>query len=421
MMYFLYTFISWLLLPFAFLRLKKKSKQTPAYAERWSERKGYVPFELSESIWLHSVSLGESIAAKSLIEKLLNDFPDTPLLITTTTPSGSEYITSTFGNRVHHTYFPYDLPSFWRRFILKTGPKVAIFMETELWPNLLKILHKKHIPSVLVNARMSERSKLKYVRFAKGTKRMLSHLSMVLAQTDADAKRFGELGKSTDTTHITGSLKFDLKLPQDLSEKTQALKTQLGERPTWVAGSTHEGEEDKVLAAHKQVLKTIPNALLLLVPRHKERFDTVFQLCEQQGFKVTRRSDQQACSSDSSVFLGDSLGEMMLFYGCAQVAFVGGSLASTGGHNLLEPAALKKPGLTGPNFFNFQLITDNLIKANAVSLVMDENQLSSKVTQLLQDPERCEQMGSAGQHIVDSNRGALDKQYALIKGLLQAQ
>lgn len=416
MMYFWYTFLSKLFMPFAFKRLKKKSQITPAYAEHWDERKGIVPFELKPCIWIHAVSLGESIAAEPIIKKLIADYPNERILITNTTPTGREFIEKKFGDQVHNCYFPYDLPGYWERFFSKVSPKILLLIETELWPNLLKILHEKKIPSMLINARLSQRSKDKYGNFAKISKSMLNNLGLIVAQTEDDARRFAALGKDPKQIKVTGSMKFDLSIPEGLAEKSAEFKkTVLGERPIWIAASTHDGEEQYILNVHQQVLKTIPNALLMLVPRHPERFDSVKSLCEKEGLKVVTRSSGQNCSPETNVFLGDTMGEMMLFYGACDAAFVGGSLVATGGHNLLEPAALKKPGLTGPYVFNFQVITDGLVKAGGAVMVQEPAALTTEVLKLLQDADYRKQMGEAGYQVVEKNRGALERQYGLVK------
>lgn len=418
MNYFWYNLLFRLFLPFAFMRLKKRAKTTPAYGENWPERKGVVPFKCDDCIWIHAVSLGESIAAEPLITQILKDHPNTPILITNTTPSGREYIKNKFGEQVHQCYFPYDLPAFWNRFYEKVKPKLLLLIETELWPNCLKFTHEKKIPTLLVNARLSHRSMIRYSRFPKVAKDMLEHLDLIIAQNNDDAKRFVQLGMDSKKIKVTGSIKFDLKAPEGIEEKAALLKAQLGDRPIWIAASTHDGEEKYILDVHQHVLQSIPNALLILVPRHRERFKQVAELCKEDHFQIVTRSSGEPCTPQTQIFLGDTMGEMMLFYQCADLAFVGGSFVATGGHNLLEPAALKKPGLTGPYYFNFELITSGLIKAGGVKLTETPSDLTKAVVQLLQNPERRAKMGEAGHGVVLANRGTLGRQYALIEEYL---
>ncbi len=429
--YALYTFLSYLALPFAFLRLLKKSKITPAYRQRWSERLGHPGFKLGfelnnkKSIWIHTVSLGEAITAYPLISRLLKNFPDHDFIITSMTPTGSEFIQQKIQSlnltKIKHCYLPYDLPVFIKRFLKQIKPEVLILIETELWPNLLKYAHQNSIKIILANARLSQRSYLNYARFKTLSFTMLNFIDLIMAQTPEDAERFKALG-FTKKLKITASLKFDLSIPDNISEKSQVLKNQIinfKTRPIWIAASTHEGEETYLLDIHRHLLKTNPNTLLILVPRHPERFSKIKKLCEQENFSIQTRSSQEVILPSTQIFLGDSMGELLIYYSLAKIAFVGGSLVPRGGHNLLEPAALKIPVITGPHVFNFQQITETLVQAGGALLISEIPLITQALRDLFQEPERAQKMGELAYQVIQKNKGALDRQHALIKQLIE--
>jgi 3-deoxy-D-manno-octulosonic-acid transferase len=411
----LYNMISWLILPFAFIRLYLRGRKAPAYRLRWKERLGYAPFELSHCIWVHAVSLGETIAATALIKQLQQRYPTQPILVTNMTPTGSAQAQKMFGNTVHNCYLPYDVPSCLKRFLKRVNPAMLIIMETELWPNLMHYTAQRKIPIILANARLSARSAKGYGRFKKTTTRLLNHFTMIAAQHQDDGDRYLALGLAPEKLVVTGSIKFDITPAADREQKAQALKNSWGNRPVWIAGSTHETEEEKVLLAHRTVLQQYPNALLILVPRHPERFPTAKALCEQQGFTIITRSSGKPCTPETQVYLGDTMGELMVLYALSDVAFVGGSFITLGGHNLLEPAALAKPGLTGPNFFNFMDITKKLIAADAVFQVNSSDELAQRILQLFKDGDLRQRMGKNGLDLVMKNRGALAKLCGVIE------
>ncbi len=405
----LYNIISWLILPFAFMRLYYRGRKAPAYRLRWKERLGYAPFELKKCIWIHAVSLGETIAATPLIKQLQQRYPNQPILVTNMTPTGSAQTQKTFSNTVHNCYLPYDVPSCLKRFLRRVNPAMLIIMETELWPNLMHYTSQRNIPIILANARLSARSAKGYGKFRKTTASLLNQFSHIAAQYQADGDRYLALGLNPEKLVITGSIKFDITPAADLESKAQTLKNTWGNRPVWIAGSTHESEEEIMLAAHRTILKQYPTALLILVPRHPERFATVNTLCNKQGFNTATRSSGELCTPETTLFLGDTLGDLMLLYATADVAFVGGSFIMLGGHNVLEPAALGKPGLTGPNFFNFMDITQKLISAEAVWQVNSADELAQRVSQLFGDADLRQRMGQNGLNLVAQNRGALAK------------
>lgn len=417
---YLYTTLFYLALPFIFIRLLWRSLRQPDYNKRLAERLGCYPFKLEKCLWVHAVSVGEALAAIPLIKALKARYPHLPMLVTTTTPTGATRVKTAFGDSVIHAYLPYDLPYAIDRFLINMQPEAAIIMETELWPNLLHACHQKHIPVCLVNARLSEKSAKGYGRIASLTRHMLQELAIIAAHGHADAERFIALGAPRERVIVTGNLKFDLELPDDLISKRDALRQVLGqERFIWIAASTHEGEEDIILAAHKKLREKDAQALLILVPRHPDRFDAIATLSE-LSFVTARRSLQQACTSDTGVYLGDTMGELLLMYAVADVTFVGGSLIPRGGHNMLEPGALAKPILTGPHLFNFAEISELFIVANALTTVTEAESLAAQLIHLRQDNHERAAMGQRARVVMEANRGALAKQLALIETLFTA-
>jgi len=416
---FLYNLLIYLALPFILLRLLWRSRNLPDYRKNISERFGFCPHKLKNCIWVHSVSVGESIAAIPLIKLIQKNYPNIPIVVTNMTPTGRARIKAAFNETVLQTYIPYDFPDAVHRFLNRINPKIAIILETELWPNLFAKIKEKNIPLIVTNARLSEKSFLGYQRIASVTKDMLTAVTKLAAQGKADLERFISLGLSQEKGVFTGNLKFDLEITSDLFAKGEALRKKLGEdRPVWIAASTHEGEEEIILAAHKLILEKDPNALLVLVPRHPNRFDQVAELVTKNGFSMVRRSQNGECSSDTKVYLGDTMGEMMLLFASIDVAFVAGSFAEVGGHNVLEPAALSKPVLSGPILFNFTEISQKLMDAKGLLIVKNAEELAQTVNKLFGDKNYCKEIGENAKRVVDENRGALLKQFHLIEGLL---
>jgi len=413
----LYTLLFHLGLPLVFLRLLWRAWRAPAYARRIGERfaVGLPPLRPG-GIWVHAVSVGESIAAAPMIRELMARHPGLPITVTCMTPTGSERIQALFGDRVQHCYLPYDLPWAAARFLDRIRPKLAVVMETELWPNHIHQCARRGIPVVLANARLSERSARGYARFARLTAPMLAELSLIAVQTAAEAERFRRLGARRESVEVTGSIKFDLSIDPALLARATALRTQWGAqaRPLWIAASTHAGEDEIILDAHRQLLAQHPQALLILVPRHPERFGSVVELCRKAGFATLRRSTDEAVDAGTQVLVGDTMGELLFLYALADIAFVGGSLVPNGGHNLLEPAALGKPVLSGPHLFNFLEISAQLRGAGALREVQDANQLAQGVGELWRDPAAAQRMRDAGLGVLKANQGALER---LLTGL----
>ncbi|MGZ0781451.1 lipid IV(A) 3-deoxy-D-manno-octulosonic acid transferase [Pseudomonas saponiphila] len=415
----LYTALFYLGLPLVAIRLWLRSRKAPAYAKRIGERFSLgLPVMRTGGIWVHAVSVGESIAAAPMIRALLARHPQLPITVTCMTPTGSERIQALFAHepRIQHCYLPYDLPCAAARFLDRVQPKLAVIMETELWPNHIDQCARRGIPVALANARLSARSAKGYGRFAGLTAPMLAQMSLFAVQTEAEAQRFRELGARPETVEVTGSIKFDLSIDPQLLVRAAELRQQWQamDRPVWIAASTHEGEDAVVLDAHRQLLASYPNALLILVPRHPERFNSVYELCRQQGFTTIRRSAGEPVDATTSVLLGNTMGELLFLYALADSAFVGGSLVANGGHNLLEPAALAKPVISGPHLFNFLEIAAMLREAGALQEVDDAEGLAVAVQRLFELPRDAQKMAEAGLKVLKANQGALQR---LLDGL----
>ncbi|BAO43073.1 lipid IV(A) 3-deoxy-D-manno-octulosonic acid transferase [Thiolapillus brandeum] len=415
----LYTLVLYLMLPGVLLRLLWRSLRVPAYRERWKERFGRPEIGApSGGVWIHAVSVGEVQAIEPLVRHLREQHPDLALTITTATPTGSERVRLLFGSDVYHSYCPYDLPFAVRGFLQRVRPRMLIMVETEIWPNLLAICEQQGIPTLLANGRLSHRSARGYGRLGRFTRRVFSGIRAVAAQSGADAERFIDLGVPPERVSVTGSIKFDMRIPASVQEQIQVLRRAWGDRPVWVAASTHEGEEEQVLAAHRKLLEAVPTALLVLVPRHPERFDRVAALVVRHGFPMCRRSLEQPCGENTQVFLGDTMGELPVFLGGADVAYIGGSLVKVGGHNMLEAAAQGVPVVFGPHVFNFSGIARLLRDREAGVMVEDGSRLAEQVAAWLQDASERSRIGENGRQVVEENRGALQRLAALVDDLL---
>lgn len=420
-MRYLYSALFYLLLPFIALRMLLRSRQAPAYRRRLAERFGLfkAPADLADTpvIWVHAVSVGETLAAAPLIESLLRDWPDHRLVVTTTTPTGSDRVQALFGDRVFHVYSPWDMPGAVRRFLRRVRPQLLVIMETELWPNLLHHCQAAGCEVVLANARLSQRSARGYARLAGLTGQMLQQLQVVACQSRADGDRFLQLGLPADVLTITGSIKFDVELDDTLRTQVTQLRNALA-RPVVLASSTHPGEDEIILSAFATVRETISDALCLLVPRHPERFESVYGLCTGAGWQVVRRSSGQAVTPADDILLGDTMGELRLLSGVASVAVIGGSFIEHGGQNVLEAAAWGVPVVSGPHMYNFSEISELLLQAGAMIQLQQPDQLAACLLDLLQDEQARQRMGSAGEQVVGENRGALQRLQGLIAGQL---
>lgn len=366
-------------------------------------------------IWIHAVSVGESIAAAPLIKKMLLEHPTIPIVVTTMTPTGSERVQALFPEQVCHVYAPYDHPIAVSNFLRRFQPRLLVIMETELWPNIVHYSKKSGAKVIVANARLSERSARGYGKFRKLAAPMLASIDCIACQAQNDANRFIHLGVDPAKVPVTGSIKFEIDLPQALQQQQRLMAALVeGDRPVLIAASTREGEEEKVLRAFKACLPKLPDLLLILVPRHPERFRAVAKLCQSQGLSLVSRSDDSPITELNNVFLGDSMGEMLSYFSISDVAFVGGSLVDTGCHNVLEPAALGIPIIVGPSQFNFQTICEQLEEGGALQSVNDPADLSRVVLQLFADEHKRKTMGQAGQRIIEENKGALARTYNIV-------
>lgn len=390
-----------------------------SYRHNLGQRFGFSYPKLDGCIWIHAVSVGEVVAAAPLIRALGSQYPGRRRLVSTVTPTGATRLAAIFGEEVEHSYLPFEFPIAVNRFFKSVKPQIALIVETEIWPNLYRACGIRNIPLVLASARISPRSVKSYRKLLPLFRETLSYGIVIAAQGEPDAERFLSLGASSDRTRVTGNIKFDIELPADLVERGAALRRDVfGDRPVWIAASTHDKEEVLLLAAHRKLLQSHPDLLLVLVPRHPARFPNVRALLKKSEFQFVARTEERACAVTANVFLGDTMGEVLLFYAACDIAFVGGSLVPVGGHNLLEPAALGLPILTGPHVFNAQEIADRFVNRDACRMVVDADQLAGVVAELLADPAAAAKMGSNAREILEQNRGALSRLLRLIEPLL---
>lgn len=416
----LYAALFYLSLPFVFGRLAWRGRRLPAYRKRWGERLALYDFPpQSGTVWFHAVSVGEAEAAFPVIRAFRARCPSHPILVTCTTPTGSARIRAVLGEAVTHVYLPYDLPDCVGRFLDHFLPVLGVVMETEIWPNHFLACRRRGIPLAIVNGRLSVKSAKAYGRIRRVVSESLSGVSLVAAQTAADAERYRGIGADPEKLIVAGNVKFDLEFTTAMRDQAAEIRAKLLEaRPVWIAGSTHGGEEEQVLAAHRQILREVPNTLLILAPRHPDRMAEVADLCAKSGFSLRRRSEGRTCDSQTEVFLLDTLGELRLFYAASDVAFVGGSLVPRGGHNMLEPAAAGVPALFGPHVFNFEEIARRLGESGGGVTVRDSGELARWTVRLLLDSGQRHGIGGKGRVFVDANRGAVTRVTELIAALL---
>ena len=421
-MRFVYILAVYIAAPVISLLMLGRGLKDRSYWRNFGERFGFGPRLDGSGVWIHAVSVGEVQAAAPLVGSLREHFPDIPLIVTTLTPTGAARARALFKEGVRVRYVPFDLPGSVRRFFDRVHPRLAVIFETELWPNLYHECGRRRVPLVLASARISAKSAGRYRRLGRLFRDALSQGVVIAAQAAGDADRFRQIGADPERTHVTGNLKFDFAVPPNTVAQGRQLRERYAhDRPVWVAGSTHRGEEEAALEAHRIVRKAHPGALLVIVPRHPNRFNDVADVVEHSAVSFARRSREGSGSEPDApeVLLVDSLGELLDFYAAADVAFVGGSLVPIGGHNLLEPAALGLPILTGPHNFNSEDIARLLISRGAAEVVADARALGRRVAELLADPAERERIGAAGRASVDGNRGALANLLGLINPLLQ--
>ena len=418
-----YSIVLMIVSPFFLYSLYKSKPNKPKFGVRWKEHFGFTPqlqHAINAPIWIHAVSVGEVLAVTPLIRTFKKQNPTVSIIITTTTSTGAAEAEK-LGELVEHRYMPVDFSFAVNGFISAIQPQALFIMETELWPNTLHCCQVNNIPVTIINARLSARSEARYKKFPFVFSLLLKNINYILAQTKQDAQRFVNLGLKTEQVSVTGSIKFDIKVNDEQLTKASSLRHSLGQdRPIWIAASTHKGEDEQLIKTHQQLLSKKPNALLILVPRHPERFLSVQILAEQTGLSVTTRSSQQAITENTQVYLGDSMGEMMVLLGAADVCFIAGSLIGdkVGGHNLLEAAALKKPILNGPSYFNFKQITEQLVELGACKICQNSNEIASSLNQLFNDKKTCQKQGDIALHFIEQNQGALLTTTQTMQGIM---
>ena len=418
MMAWVYKIVLWVARPLVWLRLQRRARREPAYGERQAERFGHVPASVRRHcIWFHTVSAGETIAASTLIRKLTQEYPAAPFLVTTMTPTGSEQVTARLGDCVDHCYAPYDFGSAVRRFFERVQPRILVLMETELWPNLIAEAHRRGVPVMLVNGRLSARSAAGYGRVAGLTRPMLSRLSDLACQSTEHAERFIALGANAATTHALGSVKYDVTKPDGFAEAVATLRVEfaIGGRLVWIAASTHPGEDELVLQAYRQVREQVPDLCLILVPRHPVRTQSVCELVTAAGFSASCQSERRHGQAATDVIIGDVMGTLLHLYGLADVAFVGGSFVDVGGHNPLEPALCRLPIISGPHQFNFTQVMQDLEAKGGLQTVESAAELADALIVLLLNDARRHKAGAAAAATLDENRGATDRVLALLR------
>lgn len=410
---FFYTLLLALAAPILLYSLYKKKQGKPTFGPRWKEHFGITPTFRSHDnpVWIHAVSVGEVIAAIPIVKELKKIRPEQSIVITTTTSTGAAQVEK-ISHLVEHRYMPIDFSFAVKGFLRAVGPCRLLIMETELWPNTLYTVASADIPITVLNARLSEKSYRNYSRSKAISNLLFKNLSLVCCQYNDDATRFSRLGLSPQKVAVTGSVKFDIDVPKTVYAQSKVLRSKLGlERPIWIAASTHKGEDEQILTAHKHLTLHYPNALLILVPRHPERFDDVNALCQKEGFSVVRRTSNQDVGLKTNIYLGDTMGELLELIGAADICFMGGSLIGkkVGGHNVLEPVALGIPTITGPSYYNFADIVSGLNSRNAIRIVDDADMLDKLLHRLCSNSFERETISSNALNFLHSNSGAIKK------------
>lgn len=422
----LYRILLNLAIPFGLFGLLLRGFKNPKYWQRWTERFGFVPDDVSQAgpfdLWIHAVSVGEARAAAPLVKQILQTHPEHKILVTTTTPTGSDMVKMMLQESVSHCYFPYDLGWSMQRFANTIQARMALIMETEIWPNMIAAVKKSGSQLVYTNVRLSERSYLRYAKFPLFVQRTLSQVDHFAVQGKLDRKHLQLLGVPENKITETGSIKFDVNVTPSLKESAEVLRRLLGQdRLIWIAGSTREGEEGSILSIYKHLKTEFPSLLLVLVPRHPERFDVIARKIQRRDLVLTRRSENTAdLDANIDVYLGDTMGELSLMYASSDVAFVGGSLEPLGGQNILEPSALGVPVVFGPHMFNFPDISRWAVKEGAGKMVQNAEELESVVRELLANPNLRDDMGSRGLNLIEAHRGALEKNFQMLESFTNA-
>ncbi|MGB5708486.1 MAG: lipid IV(A) 3-deoxy-D-manno-octulosonic acid transferase [Arenicellales bacterium] len=419
----IYRLILYISLPVLIVRFLLRGLSNRSYFERITERFGFSETNPAPGgVWIHAVSVGEVNAAVPLVNRIMKTWPDKSITVTTMTTTGSDRVQKVFGSSVSHCYLPYDFPGAVRRFVQRISPQLGLVMETEIWPNLIFYCHQQGIPLIYTNVRLSERSWRGYNRFRFLFSQILKLVSKFAVQSESDARRLIQLGAPEHKLSITGSLKFDINLPPSVSEAGESIRRQIGwNRPVLIAASTHEGEELLVIEVYHRIRSNLPELLLIIVPRHPERFTAVAKMCVKDGLNTIQRTEMSAqLSSDIEVLVVDTMGELPMFIAAGDVTFMGGSLVPVGGHNLLEAAALGQPVVFGPHMFNFAEISEMFLQQGAGVQVFGIDELAEVCERLLLDGVIRDQYGTQGEKLVQQNRGALEQVMEFIRAELEA-
>lgn len=422
-MQFIYSALFYFLAPLILLRLLWRSIKAPAYRYRWRERFALYPQALPQHvIWFHAVSVGESEALFPLLKKIQQHHPEAKLLVTTTTPTGSARVQAVMKDTVTHVYLPYDMPDVVQRFIGHFKPTLAVIMETEIWPNLYTCCGQHHIPLYLINARLSERSARGYQKISQFVRSTLDNVSIIATQTQDDAQRFVSLGAKTDAIKVMGNIKFDISVPEiTLADGHQLKNTLFANRFVWVIASTHKEEEAIFITLYQHIKLQIPELLLLLVPRHPERFIEVKRLCEQKQLKTVSRTSGEPVTQATDVYLVDTMGELKVIYAASDIAFVGGSMVPTGGHNILEAVAVGVPVLFGPYMSNFKEIARGILNQQAAIQCVDNDAIVQSVLSLYHQPNERLELVAKGQVFLKQNQGAIARIYAMLEPVIRGE
>ena len=415
----LYSVLLYFLIPFIIFRLLWRSIKAPDYRQRWRERFAFYDKHYPHNVvWFHAVSVGEAEALFPLVRRFQDKLPEVRIIITTTTPTGSARVRAVMGQTVEHVYLPYDLPDAVGRFLNCFKPQLAVIVETEIWPNLFAHCGDHNIPLYLVNARLSEKSAHGYQKIPWLIHPVLANVKQILSQSEQDSERFVAIGAQKSQVSTLGNIKFDLEIPETTLSEGKALKSSLFKnRFVCLAASTHNGEELIFMEIYKALKPSIPELLLVVVPRHPERFMEVGKVCEQNGLKMITRTSNQGCTTDTDVYLADTMGELKMLYASADIAFVGGSIVNVGGHNPLEAAAIGVPVLFGPYMANFKQIADKILAQNAAIQCTDQEELTNVIQNLYSDVGYRKLLIGNGKRFVQTNRGVTEK---LCEILMQA-
>jgi 3-deoxy-D-manno-octulosonic-acid transferase len=405
----LYTVLFYLLSPYILLRLLWRSIKAPAYRQRWNERFGFYNRIYPQNvIWFHAVSVGEAEALFPLLRLLQARHPRAKLLITTMTPTGSARVLAVFGDKAEHVYLPYDMPFVVRRFLNAFKPRLAVIMETEIWPNLYAECGKQGIPLFLFNARLTENSVRGYRRIPALIRSSLANVKLIAAQSGEDAERFVRIGAKPESVKVLGNMKFDVEIAEEMIAKGRQLKSAVfGDSFVWIIASTHKNEEALFLDIYPEIKTKIPDLLLVIVPRHPERFLEVKKLCEERQLNVVMRTSGENCTFSTDVYIADTMGELKMLYASADAAFIGGSMVPVGGHNLLEAAAVGVPVMFGPYMDNFKEIAAGVLSRNAALQCRTQEDIVSMVYSLYSDPERRAELATRAKAFLQENRGAI--------------